>query len=1166
MLKELSWYIETNRFTNIVEEIEEKAAAYSEALKTDSENKEELRDDLRTLCQWHMEKSGYKTESVPYINIDLEFFDGHDINRAALSTFEKEIIKAHMYQKHLWEFMGTTGSMTVISKTAMRQDGFVYESYLPLEYKKTHNAKSPISNIVEENPDAVPIYIYSDGSVSGEYNPEKSKFRLDALRDKSGFDWTRKGWDPNYEVHKEGWHGEYDETGTWTMVREGKGEYEKTSYTGARFEKLPEIEILKDGDRAILYDPNYSLISTFERIFLLTDGNIYGVEQEDAEKTVSLIKEAMDEMGIKSIKAVCGGDIRPDAKRLNPQLLKEKSVSEAAPAKKTAIPSRQRKGQKITNERILSFYKKLFGEALESNAEVASYKEYRKTKKELTEKAESRRTEESGRNLSEKIAIVKASGTEGEELIRAIQTEKTKIPLSVFNPADKKESGLTDEEYNIIQNYAVPEHKKELFSRAILNLLVERETIRTSGKEVRELFDTVYADVVQGKKSDEAISVETTFSELCNKPEKSLGAEPVESSTLEKLTEAKRNLPEQKTQELQKKVDAAVDNIIRNFSAVRMSTGITPEEAVKLAAKTVGGKDSAVFVPPASGIVYQTPAMNAPFNARNGGDKRIFSDIRIADLIEKSKNLPPPTKEVEIERLIAERRQSKNTRGMPSGEKEIETGNIHAEANGTDKPYKKTGTAQEAYTSLPNLFNKKEREAWYKTESFRKTGLSVSDVENLVQSETEKIQGLNSSPDKNVIIFSKTKELDREMGYNTQDAEQNRNATFAKIVPIMQSRNTEETVRELNEKLKSADIFTDYKVAEVNTNGRISREFAGAVTPDDFARERNRIIFGVDAQQNVPAKKGNGKPLNTLANPKAEKTENSPNPYQSARQQARSQILADALDAAADSGISRHTENGIGVGRNAEIKGGDRLAEFSIGIDGETPFYGENAVSKTERVEAARKPDFGNGNEETHSSVPAGETAFPPGTRSHAESVHSPAEHTGNRSTFSGNKSSYSAAADGARNNTFKEIGTPHTAPTSNESRAAYTVQPTGEDWNAAAEIGASYTSVHSREDGSSAKKTGQNPSQPRGDISSQTKPMLTPEQEEAARLERMNANYEHDKAVLAKADPMFARNQFWDVGYAEGSGEESDREKIKRDTRRVERLIDSQLKDNGGI
>ena len=67
---------------------------------------------------------------------------------------------------------------------------------------------------------------------------------------------------------------------------------------------------------------------------------------------------------------------------------------------------------------------------------------------------------------------------------------------------------------------------------------------------------------------------------------------------------------------------------------------------------------------------------------------------------------------------------------------------------------------------------------------------------------------------------------------------------------------------------------------------------------------------------------------------------------------------------------------------------------------------------------------------------------------------------------------------------------------------------------------------------------TNQNSSKNHVRVSGQTKPMPTPEQEEAARLERMNANYEHDKAVLAKADPMFARNQFWDVGHAEGSGE----------------------------
>ena len=42
----------------------------------------------------------------------------------------------------------------------------------------------------------------------------------------------------------------------------------------------------------------------------------------------------------------------------------------------------------------------------------------------------------------------------------------------------------------------------------------------------------------------------------------------------------------------------------------------------------------------------------------------------------------------------------------------------------------------------------------------------------------------------------------------------------------------------------------------------------------------------------------------------------------------------------------------------------------------------------------------------------------------------------------------------------------------------------------------------------------------------------------EEVRRAQMNANYEHDKAALAKEDPLFAKNRFWDVGHAEGSGE----------------------------
>ena len=57
-----------------------------------------------------------------------------------------------------------------------------------------------------------------------------------------------------------------------------------------------------------------------------------------------------------------------------------------------------------------------------------------------------------------------------------------------------------------------------------------------------------------------------------------------------------------------------------------------------------------------------------------------------------------------------------------------------------------------------------------------------------------------------------------------------------------------------------------------------------------------------------------------------------------------------------------------------------------------------------------------------------------------------------------------------------------------------------------------------------------------------ETGEIVGPLQEEVRRAQ-MNANYEHDKAVLAKEDPLFAKNRFWDVGHAEGSGETGNRD-----------------------
>ena len=187
------------------------------------------------------------------------------------------------------------------------------------------------------------------------------------------------------------------------------------------------------------------------------------------------------------------------------------------------------------------------------------------------------------------------------------------------------------------------------------------------------------------------------------------------------LLQAKQSLPKQKNSEVQERVNRAVDNIIRNFGAVRMSTGMTPEEAVRLAAKTAGGKDSDVFVPPASGIVYKSST-----GRDSGGDRRIFSDIKLSEFIAKAKNRPAMTKEVELERMIQRIRkiQESDTRKDGQNLKEIEnesltpgkTGIAHEDYHSGKSGIVSTAIGTSKY--LPNLLNRAEREAWYRTDEF----------------------------------------------------------------------------------------------------------------------------------------------------------------------------------------------------------------------------------------------------------------------------------------------------------------------------------------------------------------------------------------------------------------------------------------------------------------
>ena len=559
-------------------------------------------------------------------------------------------------------------------------------------------------------------------------------------------------------------------------------------------------------------------------------------------------------------------------------------------------------------------------------------------------------------------------------------------------------------------------HKKELFSTTVLNLILDRKELMSTGKSMDEFLDAAYADIVLGKESDETISLETTFSELCNNPEKTLKSDPTEESVMQQLVQAKQNLPKQKNPEVQARVNRAVDNIIRNFGAVRMSTGMTPEEAVKLATKTVGGKDSDVFVPPASGIVYKSST-----GRDSGGDRRIFSDIKLSEFIAKAKNRPAMTKEVELERMIQHigKIQESDTRKDGQNLKEIDS------------------TAIGASKYLPNLLNKTDREAWYKTDEFKATALTIGEVEKLAAMEEENYASMKPSVSSETRSYSIERELDEKYGYGLPADVSHESPVMARIVPATRSRSGQETAMKLEEehasasskpaKHKSADSSGSeegimFRDASTDASGRISRQISAAIWSDRLLHDKCKksAIEAKDAHVCV-----NGNHFPTIRNDRnhidyLEESNGKGHPYP----------MVDSINASA--------------GKLSDV------------IENKTPDVISHERSEFQNVSNIQP-----------------EVSF-------KENIHD----------------------QGAMESGHDLLKA--------ESAAKK----------------ASSKPVHQRHSG----KVNESTSFPARD-------------EEADRLERMNANYEHDRAILAKTDPAFAKNQFRDVGHAEGSGEFSDRD-----------------------
>ena len=157
--------------------------------------------------------------------------------------------------------------------------------------------------------------------------------------------------------------------------------------------------------------------------------------------------------------------------------------------------------------------------------------------------------------------------------------------------------------------------------------------------------------------------------------------------------------------------------------------------------------------------------------------------------------------------------------------------------------------------TIPNLFNKTEREVWYSTESFKKIGIKKEEIEQLIEEEQEKVK--NNTKTINIIKeYSKTKELEKRYNTNKETLQFNEPTVskIARIETVTKAKSVDKVIEELKAKeIKNQDSSLikneartvqqqTYIPAQIKADGRINRQILGTVSGKEFVTERNNLM------------------------------------------------------------------------------------------------------------------------------------------------------------------------------------------------------------------------------------------------------------------------------------------------------------------------------------
>ncbi len=646
MIREISWYLQENRFAEVAREIEGAVSDYASAMRSGA-NSDDLtarREHARTLCERHINGSGYREGQETFINVDAEFMTGDSVDEKALDSFIKEIIKAHCYQKVLWTYMGTTESFTHITKIEMRNQGLSYEKYLPESYKKELLPKQPLGKKLDTN--TVPIYAYSDGGASQTYDPDRARVRFDALGDSSGIDW-KKGYDPNNSVSKDGWHGTFDDSGTWVKVEKRK----ETTTPVKHNQTLPDsVKIVRSGDSALIIDRDKALLDSRELRYVTEGGELYGTLDADSKATIDAVAATLAAMGIKKVSAVSTGDKREEGD---------------------------------DDKKVAAAYRKALGPLAAKDLAVIDAREAADRMAREREAAKSREAEARAIRAERAIEAVCATGNRGAALGNAIGDGYATVLLRPSVPQDAQVLSLTEEERAHIASLKVPADKEAAFTAALANIFAAWSLYAAGGFSKQEMADKAHRLLVRGKASDATIPSETTFASIAtgdkgtdadrNTPAKLTttgipgsftdGAvnldDPTERDAFLSRLERSRKLPKggkeaaiaalealpPSESEAQRAKDLrAIARVLGQYAAISACTGSTIAESVNDAVRAAGGKAKQ---PPTATGAHQAGQKSDP-TAR-----RVFYDLSVDDLITAASKENLQTRAVPVDGLVA---------------------------------------------------------------------------------------------------------------------------------------------------------------------------------------------------------------------------------------------------------------------------------------------------------------------------------------------------------------------------------------------------------------------------------------------------------------------------------------------------------------------------------